>query len=144
MQKASIAASLGLSLVLASCSGGAHSTAPIPPTIPQAAPTAAPVAQSAPSAPVAYGAETTTGAVLHGPAKAGTVDFGVLVTMRDPVGLVNYAREVNDREFDVALHVVFQNRKAHDDYQVAPRHNQFLAEQKFNWAKVRVFDSDLG
>jgi subtilase family serine protease len=102
MQKASIAASLGLSLVLASCSGGAHSTAPIPPTIPQAAPTAAPVAQSAPSAPVAYGAETTTGAVLHGPAKAGTVDFGVLVTMRDPVGLVNYAREVNDPHSSIA------------------------------------------
>jgi hypothetical protein len=54
------------------------------------------------------------------------------------------AREVNDREFDVALNVVFKNRKAHDDYQVAPRHNQFLAEQKANWAKVRVFDSNLG
>jgi Stress responsive A/B Barrel Domain len=57
--------------------------------------------------------------------------------------LADLSRPVNDRDFDVALHVVFQNRKAHDDYQVAPRHNQFLAEQKDHWAKVRVFDSNL-
>ncbi len=57
--------------------------------------------------------------------------------------LADLSREVNDRDFDVVLNVVFQNRQAHDAYQVAPRHNQFLAEEKANWAKVRVFDSDL-
>ena len=51
------------------------------------------------------------------------------------------AREVNDRDFDVALHVVFTDRAAHDAYQNDPTHNQFIAEMKQNWAKVRVFDS---
>lgn len=50
-------------------------------------------------------------------------------------------REVNDRDFDVALHVVFQDQAAHDQYQVDPRHLQFIAENKVNWKKVRVFDS---
>ncbi len=52
-------------------------------------------------------------------------------------------REVNDKAFDVALHVIFKNRAAHDQYQTAPRHQQFVAESKPNWAKVRVFDADL-
>lgn len=52
-------------------------------------------------------------------------------------------RPVNDMEFDVSLHVVFANRKAHDDYQVAPRHLQFIEENKESWARVRVFDSNL-
>jgi hypothetical protein len=54
-----------------------------------------------------------------------------------------YARPVNDREFDVALHLVFDNVSAHDDYQIAPRHKTFIAENKDTWAKVRVFDSHL-
>jgi hypothetical protein len=53
------------------------------------------------------------------------------------------ARPVNDREFDVALHVVFDSRASHDAYQTAPRHLQFIEENKANWAKVRVFDSDV-
>ena len=51
------------------------------------------------------------------------------------------AREVNDRDWDVALHVVFNNRASHDAYQDDSTHNQFIAENKHNWAKVRVFDS---
>ncbi len=50
-------------------------------------------------------------------------------------------REVNDRDFDVALHVVFADKKAHDEYQVAPRHLEFIKENRDNWKKVRVFDS---
>lgn len=50
-------------------------------------------------------------------------------------------RPVNDREFDVALHIVFADKSAHDKYQDAPRHNEFIAENKDNWKKVRVFDS---
>jgi hypothetical protein len=50
-------------------------------------------------------------------------------------------RDVNDRDFDVSLHLVFSNQAAHDAYQDAPRHEEFIAEQKANWAKVRVFDS---
>lgn len=52
-----------------------------------------------------------------------------------------FDREVNDRDYDVALYLVFQNREAHDRYQVAPRHEQFIEEQRENWASVRVFDS---
>lgn len=50
-------------------------------------------------------------------------------------------RPVNDLNFDVALVIVFNDRAAHDVYQTAPRHNEFIAEQKENWAQVRVFDA---
>ena len=50
-------------------------------------------------------------------------------------------RPVNDRDFDVALHVVFDGKASHDKYQDAPRHKQFIEEQQKNWKKVRVFDS---
>ena len=50
-------------------------------------------------------------------------------------------REVNDRGFDVGLHVVFEDQAAHDRYQAAPSHLQFIEENRHNWAKVRVFDS---
>lgn len=50
-------------------------------------------------------------------------------------------RDVNDRGFDVALHIVFESQAAHDQYQDAPRHDQFIAENKDNWKLVRVFDS---
>lgn len=50
-------------------------------------------------------------------------------------------RPVNDRDFDVALHIVFKDRAAHDKYQDAARHQQFIDENKENWKKVRVFDS---
>ncbi len=53
-------------------------------------------------------------------------------------------REVNDTEFDVALHVVFASKQAHDVYQVHPRHLQFIEENKNSWEKVRVFDSYIG
>ena len=61
------------------------------------------------------------------------------------VGVVNpdLDRPVNDRAYHVSLHVVFDSRESHDIYQVAPRHNEFIAEQKSNWSQVRVFDSDL-
>jgi hypothetical protein len=50
-------------------------------------------------------------------------------------------REVNDRDFDVALTIVFRDRASHDQYQDAKRHKQFIAENRDNWKKVRVFDS---
>ena len=51
------------------------------------------------------------------------------------------AREVNDRGFDVSLHVHFRDQAAHDAYQEHPRHKQFIAEMSANWKTVRVFDS---
>ncbi|QDV09703.1 Stress responsive A/B Barrel Domain protein [Planctomycetes bacterium Poly30] len=52
-----------------------------------------------------------------------------------------YAREVNDATFHVALNMVFDSVAAHDAYQVAPRHLEFIESQKGNWSEVRVFDS---
>ena len=66
-------------------------------------------------------------------------------------GLIDFAvgrrvpdlnREVN-ADFDVSLHCVFESRAAHDAYQTAERHLQFIEEQKSNWASVQVCDSNL-
>ncbi len=57
--------------------------------------------------------------------------------------LADTTREVNDREYHVTLNLVFEDRASHDAYQVAERHDQFIAENKDNWAKVRVFDADV-
>jgi hypothetical protein len=65
----------------------------------------------------------------------GTVYFSAGVIGDD------FKREVNDRAFDVALHVVFKDKAAHDKYQDHPRHLKFIEENKENWKKVRVFDA---
>jgi hypothetical protein len=52
-------------------------------------------------------------------------------------------RPVNDRAFDVALHVVFDSLASHDAYQDAPPHHKFVEENKPNWKQVRVFDSKV-
>ena len=65
----------------------------------------------------------------------GTVFFSV-GTLAD-----GFARPVNDRDWDVALHIHFRDQAAHDRYQDAPRHQQFIEEQQGNWKSVRVFDS---
>ncbi|MDX1962845.1 MAG: Dabb family protein [Pirellulales bacterium] len=57
--------------------------------------------------------------------------------------LSDYKREVNDREYDVALHLVFKDNAAHDVYQDHPRHQEFITNSKNLWKKVRVFDSVL-
>lgn len=66
----------------------------------------------------------------------GLVDFSVGVRVSD------LNRPVN-QDFDVSLHCVFQDRAAHDAYQTAERHLQFIAENKDSWDTVRVCDSDL-
>ena len=50
-------------------------------------------------------------------------------------------REVNDRDFDVALHIVFADSGSQDHYQDSPRHHEFIADCKQLWKRVRVFDS---
>lgn len=67
----------------------------------------------------------------------------------DHEGLVGFSVGSRDRElarpvnqdFDVSLHCIFENRAAHDVYQTAQRHLQFIEENKEGWAEVRVFDS---
>ena len=66
-------------------------------------------------------------------------------------GLIFFAVGVRDRElnrpvngqFDVSLHMVFDSRKAHDDYQVSKRHQVFIDQNKDLWKDCRVFDSTL-
>ena len=64
------------------------------------------------------------------------VEFFAAGTLAGPL-----AREVNDREFDVALHVAFSDMAAHDAYQEAAAHARFIEENQSNWSNVRVFDS---
>jgi Stress responsive A/B Barrel Domain len=52
-------------------------------------------------------------------------------------------RPVNDRDFEVALHIVFDSLESHDAYQDAPSHHQFISDNKPNWKLVRVFDADV-
>ena len=54
-----------------------------------------------------------------------------------------FQRDVNDRDYHVGLHLIFESEQAHDQYQASPRHLQFIAENKDNWARVRVFDTDV-
>jgi hypothetical protein len=53
----------------------------------------------------------------------------------------DFKRDVNDRDWDVALHLVFADKAAHDKYQDHERHIAFINECKEMWAKVRVFDA---
>ncbi len=66
-------------------------------------------------------------------------------TVRFAVGTLagEMKRDVNDRDFEVALHLVFKSKAAHDQYSKAERHLKFIEENKDNWKRVRVFDSYL-
>lgn len=50
-------------------------------------------------------------------------------------------RPVNDQAFDVSLTIVFDSHRSHDDYQVSPKHKEFIERNKASWKQVRVFDS---
>ena len=67
----------------------------------------------------------------------GTVHFSVGVRGKE------FERDVNDKDFEVALNLVFRNKAAHDKYSTHPRHMKFIEKFQDNWAKVRVFDSYL-
>ena len=53
----------------------------------------------------------------------------------------SHQRDVNVRDWQVSLHIVFENKDYHDRYQKAPDHYKFIEENKDNWKSVRVFDS---
>jgi hypothetical protein len=67
----------------------------------------------------------------------GTVSFTVGTIAED------VTEPVSDREFDVALHVVFEDKSMLAEYLKSKRHDEFVAENKALFAKVRVFDSYL-
>jgi hypothetical protein len=51
-----------------------------------------------------------------------------------------FDRPVNATDYDVSLMVVFANIEAHDVYQVAPDHLEFIERNKANWKAVKVYD----
>ncbi len=55
----------------------------------------------------------------------------------------NLTRPVNVRDFDVALHIVFDSQASHDAYQDSAIHHKFIDENKPNWRQVRVYDADV-
>ncbi len=70
--------------------------------------------------------------------------------LKDHPGIVFFAagtrvddlqRPVNDQDFHVSLHLVFDSRAAHDAYQEHEAHQTFIAENQARWKQVRVFDS---
>ncbi len=65
----------------------------------------------------------------------GTVSFTVGTIAED------VTEPVSDREFDVTLIVLFEDKSMLAEYLKSPRHDKFVAEGKDLWAKVRVFDS---
>jgi hypothetical protein len=65
----------------------------------------------------------------------GTVCFAAGILADD------LAWDVSDRDFDVALHLVFRNRAAHDQYQDSDRHLKFIQENEGNWKQIRAFDA---
>ena len=129
MRNCLIAAILGVTVLLSSC--------------------AAPLSRSQPGSPtVAHNVYFT----LHDDApaaKARLVD-ACYKYLRDHPGVTFFAagqiaeshtRDVNVRDWDVSLHVVFKNTACHDLYQKADSHLQFIEENKENWKTVRVFDT---
>lgn len=56
----------------------------------------------------------------------------------------SHKRDVNVRDWQVSLHIVFKSKDYHDQYQKAPDHFKFIEENEENednWKSVRVFDS---
>ena len=70
--------------------------------------------------------------------------------LRDHPGVISFSagelveahdREVNVRDWQVSLHIVFKSKAHHDAYQNIEDHHKFIEENKDNWKSVRVFDS---
>ncbi len=68
------------------------------------------------------------------------VQPGILFFAAGPI-CKELKRDVNDRDWDVGLHLVFDSKASHDNYQVDPDHVKFVDANKPTWAGVRVFDS---
>lgn len=68
------------------------------------------------------------------------VQAGIVFFAAGPI-CMELDRPVNDRNWHVGLHLVFDSKASHDSYQDDATHNRFIDEMKSNWASVRVFDS---
>ena len=65
---------------------------------------------------------------------------GVVYYSAGPRG-EEFTRPVNNQTYDVGLHVVFQDKAAHDVYQTHPRHLAFIEANNETWKNVEIFDS---
>jgi hypothetical protein len=59
---------------------------------------------------------------------------GEMADLKEPVSMV---------DFDVAVHILFESKAAHDQYLSSARHHKFSAVARPLDKKVRVFDSTL-
>ncbi len=69
----------------------------------------------------------------------GTVYFSVGTIAEDK----DVEEPVSVKDFDVALHVVFEDKSAKAKYLASDRHKKFVDENRESFAGVRVFDSFL-
>jgi len=53
----------------------------------------------------------------------------------------DFKAAVNATDWDVALHLVFKDKKSFDAYLPHPRHLKFVEENKEVWKSVKVYDS---
>jgi len=51
-------------------------------------------------------------------------------------------RTVIERSYSYSLLLVFENRSAHDDYQIHPVHKKFVEDCSDLWSKVLIYDSE--
>ena len=65
----------------------------------------------------------------------GTAFFAAGTRAEDAAG------PVNDKDYDVALVMVFEDKASLDKYAKASRHLQFISENRAAFSKVRVFDA---
>jgi len=52
----------------------------------------------------------------------------------------DYQRDVSMRDFHVSLHIIFENKQSHDNYQISNKHTIFVERNKDSWSKVRDYD----
>lgn len=71
--------------------------------------------------------------VKHLAPTPGTLIFSV-GSRGEPTGAIQ------DKDFDVALFILFEDQKALDNYDASTAHQTFIRENRANWKKVRVFD----
>lgn len=55
--------------------------------------------------------------------------------------VAEHDREVNTKDFQVGLHIIFASKTDHDNYQDSENHKTFVKRNKPNWSQSRVFDT---
>ena len=56
--------------------------------------------------------------------------------------MVGSPRPVVDQSYQVALNLLFPSKQAQDEYQIHPRHLEFVEKMRQHWQRVVVYDFD--